>query len=116
VLVEKEVAGIIEELLLEGKAHHLAVVLLLSRFGPLRLEDVRYALGRGRRGAYSTARTVLLELQEMGLVRRETIGLYGRKVVVYRLTELGVKVARRLEAALGFFPPEGYAPQPPPSE
>ncbi|MEM4853166.1 MAG: hypothetical protein QXQ60_06345 [Thermofilum sp.] len=110
--MEKKVGDIIAKLLTEEKAHHVVIILLLSRFGPLRLEDVRYALGRGRRGSYYAARTVLLELEEMGLVYRETIGLYGRKVTVYRLTELGVKVARRLESALGFFPPEGYAPQP----
>ncbi|MEM0267544.1 MAG: hypothetical protein QXV98_02885, partial [Thermofilaceae archaeon] len=56
----------------------------------------------------------LLELEERGLIKKESVGVYRkRRVIVYRLTELGVKVARRLEAALGFGPPEGYAPHPP---
>jgi len=111
---EKIIADIISDFFSRGKAQHIAILISLSRLGPLTLQDFRVALGRGRRPAsYRTVRATLLELEELGLLRRETIGVYTkRKVVVYRLTELGVKVARRLEAALGFGPPEGYAPQP----
>ncbi|MEM3943757.1 MAG: hypothetical protein QXJ59_06705 [Thermofilaceae archaeon] len=112
---EKIIADIISDLFARGKAQHIAILISLSRLGPLTLHDIRVALGRNQRPAsYRPVRATLLELEEAGLIRKEAIGVYRKKkVIVYRLTELGVKVARRLEAALGFFPPEGYAPHPP---
>ncbi|MEM0376983.1 MAG: hypothetical protein QXI90_04330 [Thermofilum sp.] len=103
---------IIAELFSEGRAYHIVILILLSRFGPLTLQDFRVALGRERPASYRTVKGVLLELEEMGLVRQEVIGVYAkRKVSVYRLTEKGVRVARKLGSALGFGPPEGYVPQ-----
>ena len=68
--------------------------------GKARVEDVRGALPRSRRGAYTTVQTVLNRLAERGLLKRERAG----NVIVYspRISEgdyLARSVSRTLASA-----------------
>jgi DNA-binding MarR family transcriptional regulator len=90
---EQDAGKIAEELLREGKERHMAVLLYLLHVRVALENDIRYALSGGRYAVAShVAAAVLRDLEGMGLVWMEKVGRYK----VYRLTELGRRVAEEL--------------------
>jgi len=89
---------IVEELVREEKTRHMVVLLFLLHVDYAVEGDLRKAMTGGRYAiASETAQIVLSELKEMKLVEMRRLGRYK----VYRLTELGRKVAEELARRAG---------------
>jgi len=95
---QRDAASIIEELVREEKTRHMVVLLFLLHVDYAVENDLRRAMTGGRYEiASETAQIVLSELREMKLIEMFKVGRFK----VYRLTDLGRKVAEELASRAG---------------
>ena len=89
---------VVEQLIREEKVKHIAVLIFMLHVDYCLEADVREAMTGGRYLADTrTARAVLSELMEQGLIEMFRVGRYK----VYRLTEKGRAVAEELARRAG---------------
>jgi len=96
-----EAGRIAAELLAGEKLRHAAVLIYLRHAGPSTEADLRRAMTGGRYLAGRTAYVVLRELLDMGLIEVTRV----KRFKIYRITELGRRVAEEVERLLQLPPP-----------
>jgi DNA-binding PadR family transcriptional regulator len=91
------VAELVKELLMEGKSHHVAILVRLLSEGEATLSDIQRWLAGGRyRAQYNWTLGIVSELKEAGLVEERVVQAGKLKVRLYRLTERGREAAELL--------------------
>jgi DNA-binding PadR family transcriptional regulator len=91
------VAELVKELLMEGKSHHVAILVRLLESGEATLSDIQRWLAGGRyRAQYNWTLGIVNELKGAGLIEERVVQAGKLKVRLYRLTERGREAAELL--------------------